>query len=91
MGYISATVFIMWCRQYYRTARFICFAVSSWCIGLGVVCISFILLDTSRPLLDRLLDIIKSIFVYGMPFIWGLILQQCARRLRSMTNASLKP
>jgi hypothetical protein len=84
MGYFSALIVILWCRQFYRTASFISFAVSSWCIGIGFLYICFALLEMRLPIPARLMEVAKQLMVCGMPFFWGLILQYCARRLREL-------
>lgn len=82
MGYISASVFVLWCRRFYQTASFVAFATSSWCVypSVAFICLMFFLIH--RSLGERLLEVAKLLMVFGMPFFWGLILQVCARRLR---------
>lgn len=84
MGYISAVIFVLWCQQYYRTAHFIASTASSWCIGLGIVFIGFLLVISNESITNTLSETIKMLLVFGMPFFWGLILQVCARRLKHL-------
>ena len=84
MGYISAVILVLWCQQYYRTAHFIAVAVSSWCVGLGVVFIGLSLMGSNQPFLKTLLELTELFLQFGMPFFWGLILQVCARRLKRL-------
>ena len=80
MGYISAQVLVLWCQQYYRTAHFIAFSASVWCVALGIIVISLIFVGSNRPFFENT----KLILQFGMPFFWGLILQVCALRLNHL-------